>query len=136
MGDLVNAAIEWKCRALDAEAALERVKALHAKRRAYADDWDTCTCGYDEYPCPTIRALETGTGNESMTEAQREAKDQYLKRRAAEDAIERVREAATEVTNQGDNHGRTHYEGCWQHHLHCLAAKIIYETAADDATQS
>lgn len=49
-------------RADRAEAALERVRALHRKRRAYADDWDTCTCGYGSHPCPTILALEAGEG--------------------------------------------------------------------------
>lgn len=53
-------------------------------------------------------------------------------RNEAWDAIERVREAATEVVNQEDNHGRTHYNNCWKYHLHCLAAKIIYETGEDD----
>lgn len=42
--------------------------------------------------------------------------------------VERVREAATEATNQENNNGRTHYGNCWKHHLHCLAAKILYET--------
>ena len=45
-------------RADRAEAALERVRELHEMRRAYADDWDTCACGYDRYPCPTIQAIE------------------------------------------------------------------------------
>lgn len=68
---------------------------------------------------------------EHLAEAQREVKDQYIKRRDAEAAIERVREAATEVANQGDNNGATHYEKCWTQHLHCLAAKIIHETGAE-----
>lgn len=42
----------------EARADVERVRELHRKRRAYADDWDTCTCGYDEYPCPTIQEIE------------------------------------------------------------------------------
>jgi len=83
-----------------------------------------------------MRALRTEASADrtlEMVEQQRDKADRRADR--AEAAIERAREAATEVTNQGDNNGRTHYEKCWTQHLHCLAAKIIYETGADDDTQ-
>ena len=88
------------------------------------------------YP-PTVLSLIAALEAKTYEAERLRAMGQGLikQRDEARAAIERVREAATEVASQGDNLGRTHYEGCWKHHLHCLAAKIIYETGAGDATQ-
>ena len=54
---LFEAGAEWARNHLTAQEGHRRV-------RKYADDWDTCTCGYDAWPCrsqePTDAEVEAG----------------------------------------------------------------------------
>ena len=63
---VLDAATEFADRAERAEAALARVRELHHPSQSTIWSHDsqqaitvtTCRCGSDQYPCPTIKALD------------------------------------------------------------------------------